>query len=78
MKGSNPRPRRMGFDLPPVRRMTVRRLRRGCVTYGFDFPAWSHIGLMEDLQGVIALLARRQLRLELEHELDADLAVSGG
>lgn len=45
----------------------------GCVTYRFDFPRGPHIGLMEDLQSAVGLVARRELRLELESDLGVDL-----
>ena len=45
----------------------------GCVTYRFDFPRGPHIGLMEDLQSAVGLVARRELRLELETDLGVDL-----
>ena len=45
----------------------------GCIRYRFDFPRGPHIGLMEDLQASVGLVARRELRLEIEKDLGVDL-----
>ncbi|HVM01105.1 MAG TPA: hypothetical protein VM263_00430 [Acidimicrobiales bacterium] len=45
----------------------------GCVTYRFDFPRGPHIALMEDLQAIVGLVTRRELRLDLRRELGVDI-----
>ena len=45
----------------------------GCVTYQFDFPRGPHIALTEDLEAMVGLLSRQQLRLDLHEELDVEL-----
>jgi hypothetical protein len=45
----------------------------GCVSYRFDFPRGPHIALMEELQAMVGLVARRELRLELQRDLDVDI-----
>jgi hypothetical protein len=45
----------------------------GCVTYQFDFPRGPHIPLMEQLQEIVGLRARRDLRIEVRRELSVDL-----
>ena len=45
----------------------------GCVTYRFDFARGSHIALMEQLHATVALVPRRELRLELQDQLGVDL-----
>ena len=45
----------------------------GCVVARFDFARGAHIALMEDLTNAVALLPRRELRLQLRQHLDAEL-----
>lgn len=45
----------------------------GCVTYRFDLARGPHLALMEELFATVDLLPRRQLRLELRHDLDLEL-----
>jgi hypothetical protein len=45
----------------------------GCLTTRFDFQRGPHIALMEDLGQAVELLPRRQLRLELRHDLGVEL-----
>jgi hypothetical protein len=45
----------------------------GCVTYGVDFERGPHIGLMEELLGMVDLVPRRELRLQVHDELGQDL-----
>jgi hypothetical protein len=45
----------------------------GCVSYRFDFARGPHIALMEDLATTVDLYSRRQLRLDLRHQLGVEL-----
>ena len=45
----------------------------GCVTYTFDFARGPHIALMEELDAAVRLFSRRQLRLDLQHQLGVEL-----
>ena len=45
----------------------------GCVSYQVDFARGPHIALMEQLQAAVGLVPRRQLRLELRHQLGVEL-----
>ncbi len=45
----------------------------GCVTYRFDFARGPHIALMEELGATVDLYSRRQLRLDLRHQLGVEL-----
>ena len=45
----------------------------GCVTYRFDFARGPHIGLMEELGTAVGLFSRRELSLDLHHQLGVDL-----
>jgi hypothetical protein len=45
----------------------------GCVEYRFDFLRGPHIPLMEQLQEMVGLRARRDLQLEVRRELSLDL-----
>ena len=45
----------------------------GCVTYRFDFVRGPHIALMDELLVAVELVPRRELRLQLRQQLDAEL-----
>ncbi|MDQ4071181.1 MAG: hypothetical protein M3203_17180 [Actinomycetota bacterium] len=45
----------------------------GCVTYRFDFARGPHIALMEQLDTIVGLVPRRELRLEIHDQLGVDL-----
>lgn len=45
----------------------------GCVTYDVDLERGPHIALMEDLLGAVRLVPRRELRVELRHQLGEEL-----
>jgi hypothetical protein len=45
----------------------------GCISYRFDFARGPHITLMEDLESAVGLVSRRQLRLDLLHQLGVEL-----
>lgn len=45
----------------------------GCVTYDVDFERGPHIGLMDQLLGMVDLVPRRELRLQVRAELGQDL-----
>ncbi|MDQ3897350.1 MAG: hypothetical protein M3326_08955 [Actinomycetota bacterium] len=45
----------------------------GCVTYRFDFARGPHIALMEQLGAAVGLFSRRELSLDLHHQLGVDL-----
>jgi len=45
----------------------------GCVTYRFDFERGPHIALMSELNAMVGLMSRRQLRLDLHRRLGVDL-----
>lgn len=45
----------------------------GCVEYRFDFPRGPHIALMEQLQEIVGLQARRDLRLAVRRDLSVEL-----
>jgi hypothetical protein len=45
----------------------------GCVTYRFDFARGPHIVLMEDLQQIVGLYSRQDLRLQLHRQLGVEL-----
>jgi hypothetical protein len=45
----------------------------GCVTYRFDFARGPHIGLIDDLEHEVRLLARAELARDLRAEYGIDL-----
>lgn len=45
----------------------------GCVTYDVDLERGPHIALMEDLLAAVRLVPRRELRVELRHQLGEEL-----
>ena len=45
----------------------------GCITYEFDLPRGPHISLMQELQAIVGLMPRRQLRLEIREDLGVDI-----
>jgi hypothetical protein len=45
----------------------------GCLVSRFAFPRGAHIPLMEELDGAVALVPRRELRLDLRDELGVEL-----
>jgi hypothetical protein len=45
----------------------------GCVTYRFDFARGAHIGLIDDVEHEVRLLARAELALDLRAEYRIDL-----
>ena len=45
----------------------------GCVTYDFAFERGVHISLLEDLQDLVVLYPRRQLRLDLRDRYGVEL-----
>jgi len=45
----------------------------GCVSYRFDFARGPHIGLIDDFENQVGLLARRELALTLRTSYDVEL-----
>lgn len=47
----------------------------GCVTYTFDFARGPHIVLIDDLEHIVGLFSRQDLRLQLHHQLGVEIGL---